>query len=154
MSKELYRDNVCAVIGPSAGDCVLICHRIGAVENEGWQFPQGGIDPKADLISEMKRELLEEIGNDRVAVIKIASGLYRYEYPEGASVNKRGYIGQQQRWVYARFIDAEPQIRFDATDHHPEFDSWRWASPAEAMKLIVDFKRKVYKEALYDLDLI
>ena len=149
-----YRDNVCAVIGPRAGDSVLICHRIGSPPHEGWQFPQGGIDPEADLIEEMKRELLEEIGTDRVAVERIAPGLYRYEYPGKLLHKKRGHVGQQQRWVYARLLDDPSVICFDATDHPPEFDAWRWAHPAEALELCVPFKKQVYLQALSDLGLI
>ena len=149
-----YRDNVCAVIGPVAGDSVLICHRIGFAADEGWQFPQGGIDPAADLVEEMKRELLEEIGTDLVAVVAISPTLYRYDYPPALLHRKRGHKGQQQRWIYARFVDEHPNIVFNATDHPPEFDAWRWASAQEALDLCVPFKCAVYRAALRDLGLL
>lgn len=148
-----YRDNVCAVIGPRVGGSVLVCHRIGFPDREGWQFPQGGIDPAEDLIGEMKRELLEEIGTDRISVVSIAPGLYRYDYPDSMLKRKRGHSGQQQRWVYARFLDDEPDIRFDATDHPAEFDDWRWVAVGEALDLCVPFKLATYREALADLGL-
>jgi len=150
---KLYRENVCAVI--RNGNSVLICHRNDSPIDLGWQFPQGGIDKGEDLISELKRELFEEIGTDRITVIATLPKYYQYDFPEEMRIAKWGgkYHGQRQRWVLCEFADDKPQIRFDCHDE-PEFDAFEWINPKEALARIVDFKKEVYRKALSDLKLI
>lgn len=152
MTEKRYRDNVCAVIRSTEGK-VLVCHRTGLPSDKGWQFPQGGIDRSVDLVDELKRELREEIGNDRVRVVAIAPRLYQYDYPESVLPKKKGYSGQRQKWVLCEFLDSPPMIRLD-DEAEPEFDSFRWVSPCEALALSVGFKKKVYQQALGDLGLL
>lgn len=152
MNKPIYRDNVCAVIRSSKG-VVLICHRSGFPYDKGWQFPQGGIKPTIDLMEELKRELREEIGNDRIKVVSVAPDIYQYDYPESILPKKKGYAGQRQRWVLCEFLDKDPVIRLDI-EEKPEFDGSRWVRPQEALALCVGFKKEVYERALSDLELL
>lgn len=147
-----YRDNVCAVIRAPDGT-VLLGHRTGFPSDKGWQFPQGGINPDVDLIEEMKRELREEIGNDRIRVVSVAPEIYTYDYPESILPKKKGYTGQRQRWVLCEFQDKDTVIRLDGEDE-PEFDGFRWVTPNEALALCVGFKKEVYGKALKDLELL
>lgn len=146
-----YRDNVCAVLRGVGGSEVLICHRSGFSPEEGWQFPQGGIDRKKDIIDELKRELREEIGVDDISVIRIAPGHYKYDFPPSARKSRPGYSGQTQQWVLAE-LDRECEINLGGKT--AEFDDFRWVSPKEAMDRVVGFKREVYKQALRALGLI
>jgi putative (di)nucleoside polyphosphate hydrolase len=152
VKEKIYRFNVCAVIRRDSDDSVLFCHRKNASSASGWQFPQGGIDPQKDLIEELKRELREEIGTDCISVCTITSKYYYYDFPDSIAHVKNGiaYHGQQQRWVYA-ILESEENISIDDSD---EFDSYRWIKPHEAIALIVDFKKKVYRQALSDLGLL
>jgi len=152
MSEKRYRDNVCAVIRARDGT-VFIGHRTGFPADKGWQFPQGGIDVSLDLVLELKRELCEEIGNDRVRVVAVATNIYQYDYPESILPKKKGFAGQRQRWVLCEFLDENPIIRLD-TEGEPEFDARRWVRPEEALKLSVAFKKEVYEQALTDLGLL
>jgi putative (di)nucleoside polyphosphate hydrolase len=147
-----YRDNVCAVIRAPDGT-VLVGHRTGFPPEKGWQFPQGGVDPAIDLIDELKRELREEIGNDRIRVILISPAAYVYNYPESVLPKKKGYTGQRQRWVLCEFLDKDPVIRLDR-EVEPEFDGIRWVVPKEALALSVGFKKEVYEQALKDLGVL
>ncbi len=147
-----YRDNVCAVI--RNGNSVLICHRINSPKESGWQFPQGGIDKDRDLVNELKRELLEEIGTDEVRIIEILPKLYKYDFPEDLRVGKlEKYRGQQQKWALCEFIKKNQKLNLNLY-HKPEFDDWAWVDPKEALERVVDFKKNTYKEALVDLGLI
>jgi putative (di)nucleoside polyphosphate hydrolase len=148
----IYRDNVCAVIR-APDDLVLVCHRKGFPPDNGWQFPQGGISAAIDLIDELKRELREEIGNDRIRVILISPMTYVYDYPESIVPKKKGYTGQRQRWVLCEFLDKDPVIRLDR-EEEPEFDEVRWVRPQEALAGCVGFKKEVYEHALRDLWLL
>ena len=146
-----YRDNVCAVIRRKSDNSVLIFHRKGCPETKGWQFPQGGIDVNKDLIWELKRELLEEIGTDDVAIIAISRRVYTYKFPKGASIKHKGYSGQKQRWVLIELKRDESVISFKNED--AEFDAYQWVSPKRAIVGVVNFKKAVYKQGLKDLGL-
>lgn len=152
MNAPIYRDNVCAVIRAADGR-VLVGHRNGFPSDKGWQFPQGGIDPAIDLVDELKRELREEIGNDRVKVVAVSRESYIYRYPESILPQKKGFAGQRQRWVLCEFLDKDPVIRLDG-EEEPEFDGYRWVSPVEALALCVKFKKGVYELALKELKLL
>jgi putative (di)nucleoside polyphosphate hydrolase len=152
MKKALYRDNVCAVIR-SADGSVLVGHRSGFPSDKGWQFPQGGIDPGLDLIKELKRELFEEIGNDRIRVIAVSPKTYIYDYPESILPKKKGYAGQRQRWVLCEFLDKHPLIKLDR-EAEPEFDGYRWVRAEDALELCVWFKKEVYGKAMGDLGVL
>jgi len=146
-----YRKNVCAVIFKKNSKKVLICHRKGFNKKEGWQFPQGGIRKGKDLISEVKRELLEEIGTNNIKIIKISKKSYKYKFPPGIK-HKKNYIGQSQKWIIAEFLGKHKDINFKRQPS--EFDDYRWVKLETVIKNIVDFKRKVYIRALKDFGLI
>jgi putative (di)nucleoside polyphosphate hydrolase len=149
---KIYRDNVCAVIRAPDGK-LLLGHRSGFPSDKGWQFPQGGINPKADLIEELKRELREEIGNDRIKVIAVSPKTYMYDYPESILPQKKGFSGQRQRWVLCEFIDKDPLVKLDM-EAEPEFDGYRWVSPMVALDICVGFKKEVYGRAMRDLGVL
>lgn len=155
MSEHRYRNNVCAVI--RNGNSVLVCHRIDSPPEEGWQFPQGGLESEdpAELEIELKRELREEIGNDRIRVVRILPGWYQYDLPEDQRISKWGgkFLGQRQKWVLCEFTDSDPALDYN-TYCEPEFDSSKWVSPEEALENIALFKKDVYDKALRDLGLI
>ncbi|WP_291298048.1 RNA pyrophosphohydrolase [Elioraea sp.] len=148
MSLLPYRRNVGAVLFNAAG-LVLVCRRADLPNAEGapggWQLPQGGIDDDEDPGTAVLRELAEEIGTDRAAVIAEHPEWLTYDLPAhlvGRALGGR-YRGQMQKWFALRFHGTDADIRLDA-DPHPEFDAWRWARLAELPALAVDFKRAIY----------
>jgi putative (di)nucleoside polyphosphate hydrolase len=144
-----YRRNVCVAVRNPESGLLLLCHRKGFPQEEGWQFPQGGIKDSGDLISEMKRELLEEIGTDDVAVVRVSPREYAYTFPKQARKSRPQYDGQVQQWVLADFKGDDSDIRFT---HSPaEFDAFIWAPAEDVVERIVDFKKQVYREAMADL---
>ena len=68
----------------------------------------------------------------------------RYDLPpELVGTIWRGrYGGQIQKWYLVRFNGRDDQV--DIATEHPEFDEWRWMTPAEIAAKIVPFKREVY----------
>jgi len=80
-----------------------------------------------------------------VELIK-AAGPYRYDYPSHV---KRKEVGQEQIWVLAIKNAAVLAIKLNS-----EFSAYTWLSPAQIAEKIVDFKQKVYENALSDLGLI
>ncbi len=147
-----YRHNLCAVIRRTGDGAVLLFHRRGYPLDEGWQFPQGGVNPKKDLVAELKRELREEIGTDAVRVVQISPGTYTYDFPHGISKGSKNYRGQRQRWVLLELCVDESVINFE---HEPaEFDSFEWCSTKQALERVVSFKKQVYAKALSDFGLL
>lgn len=143
-----YRPNVGAALFDRAGH-VLVCRRADLPNAEGapggWQLPQGGIDADEDPRAAVLRELAEEIGTDRAAIIGEHPDWLTYDLPAsllGVALGGR-YRGQRQRWFALRFLGRDADIRLDR-DPHPEFDAWRWAALADLPTLGPPFKRAIY----------
>jgi putative (di)nucleoside polyphosphate hydrolase len=147
-----YRRSVCIAVRKAGSGLLLLCHRKGFPPATGWQFPQGGIHKGADLIPEMRRELLEEIGTSDVTVIRVSAKQYFYDFPKGMRHKHKNYDGQIQQWVLAEFSGNDAAINFNREP--AEFDAFTWAPAATALDRIVDFKKDVYSRALKDLGLL
>jgi putative (di)nucleoside polyphosphate hydrolase len=144
-----YRQNVCIAIRKEGSDLFLVCHRKGFSPDTGWQFPQGGLHEGEDLISEMRRELREEIGTDNVKVVAVAPKKYAYAFPPGVIRRSGNYEGQTQQWVLAEFSGRDSEISFNRKP--AEFDAFDWVTAATVLDKIVDFKKDVYFEAMQDM---
>jgi putative (di)nucleoside polyphosphate hydrolase len=144
-----YRDCVGAVLfGPDGR--VLVARRADLPNAEGaaggWQLPQGGMDAGEDPRHAVLRELAEEIGTDKAAILAEHPDWLTYDLPAeliGKALGGR-YRGQRQRWFALRFLGVDADIRLDL-DPHPEFDAWRWVALAELPALAVPFKRAIYE---------
>lgn len=120
----------------------------------GWQFPQGGIDGKEQPKDAMFRELFEETGlkPEHVEVLGQTQGWLEYELP--STVLRRlgwfGIKGQRQKWFVLRVLNGDADVNLNAT-RLPEFDRWKWVSYWYPISDVVDFKQKVYRQALTQL---
>jgi putative (di)nucleoside polyphosphate hydrolase len=147
-----YRQNVCVAVRKTGSDLFLLCHRKGSAKESGWQFPQGGIHRGQDLISEMRRELFEEIGTNDVTIVKVAHNRYTYDFPKGMRPKGKKYVGQTQQWVLVDFSGSDDEINFDGQP--AEFDAFEWVDAKTVINRIVDFKKAVYTRAITDLGLL
>lgn len=116
---------------------------------ESWQMPQGGIDPAEAPAVAALRELAEETGTDKAQIIGESSNWHHYDLPPslvGKGLQGK-YRGQKQKWFAMRFtgVDADFNIDDPPGGHQPEFDAWRWVDAADLLRLIVPFKRDVYR---------
>jgi putative (di)nucleoside polyphosphate hydrolase len=126
---------------------VFVGRRIDQVE-ESWQMPQGGIDRGETPRQAARRELKEEIGTDKAEFLAESRHWLRYDVPGAAARRLWGgrYRGQMQRWFAMRFLGEDSDV--DIATVHPEFDAWKWVAPVELPKLIVPFKRELYRGVL------
>ena len=126
---------------------VFVGRRID-MQGDNWQMPQGGIDRGETPRHAALRELKEEVGTDKAEILAESHRWYSYDVPaEIAGRLWRGrYRGQTQKWFAMRFTGEDRDI--DLMTHHPEFDAWKWVTPAELPLLIVPFKRQLYRDLL------
>ena len=113
-----------------------------------WQMPQGGVDLDEKYISAMRRELHEETNIQKIKVLKEIEGFFEYELPKNliGKIWKGKYRGQRQKWFIVEFLGDDKEINLNT--EKPEFIDWKWISPDDLPKVIVDFKRHIYLELL------
>ena len=116
-----------------------------------WQMPQGGVDKNEKFLDAMKRELFEETSIKNIEVIKEINNWFEYELPKNllGIIWKGKFRGQKQKWFVVRFIGNENEINLKTK--HPEFIEWKWIEVDDLTKLIVDFKKGVYKKLVVEL---
>lgn len=138
---------------PCAG--VMLANREGRIfvgqrldsSADAWQMPQGGIDPGEGAEEAAIRELGEETGihGGLVEIIARSKIEHFYDLPDHLLGKMWGgkYRGQRQHWFLMRFMGADSDVNIATKDQ--EFRSWRWAELEELERLIVPFKRQLYR---------
>jgi putative (di)nucleoside polyphosphate hydrolase len=150
VDKDGFRLNVGIILLNNAGE-VFLGRRKGF---ESWQFPQGGIDKDETESQAMYRELGEEIGlkETDVQLLGCTKQWYHYRLPK-QFINFSGtplVIGQKQKWFLLKLISSDDKINLDRATS-PEFDRWRWVDYWTPPREVIYFKRKVYNQALTEL---
>ena len=119
--------------------------------NDGWQFPQGGMNSDETPEEAMYRELREETGllPNGVELLGSTPGWLRYQLPKRyqRSKSKPLCIGQKQVWFLLRLIDDNFEFDFNLTGQ-PEFRDFRWVNFWYPADNVIRFKRRVYRQAL------
>lgn len=124
------------------------------IREHSWQFPQGGIKSGETPEQAMYRELFEEIGLHprHVEILARTQGWLRYDVPKHWIKRewRNTYRGQKQIWFLLRLIGRDTDVCLRASNH-PEFDAWRWSEYWVPLEGVIEFKRKVYQQALTEL---
>ncbi|RUM69187.1 MAG: RNA pyrophosphohydrolase [Sulfurovum sp.] len=147
LMEKTYRPNVAAVILSSRypDKCeFFIAHR-SDIKN-AWQFPQGGIDDGETPKEALKRELLEEIGCDKIELLGEFPEWIRYDFPKIARGKKYPFDGQTQKYFLVR-LKEDAIINLEAY-HIPEFKEYKFVEYEELLKKVTYFKRRVYKKVI------
>ena len=116
-----------------------------------WQMPQGGVDKGENFISAMRRELKEETSIKNIKILKQIDQWFEYELPKNllGIIWKGKFRGQKQKWFVVKFIGNESEINLKTK--HPEFIDWKWIEVDDLTKVIVDFKKDVYKKLVVEI---
>jgi putative (di)nucleoside polyphosphate hydrolase len=144
-----YRQCVVGVFRNRKGQILLLERSDTA---GAWQLPQGGVEAGETLDDALRREMLEEVGTDGFEVIVRGSETVRYEWPENARGKyKNKYCGQEQHWYLLHFgRDPGPNL-MEATE--TEFSDYKWATVAEAIEGIIEWKREAYVKGFLSIGL-
>lgn len=150
IDEDGYRPNVASVI-INKDNKILWAKR---VNEDNWQFPQGGIQKGETPEQAMYREVYEEVGlsKNSFEILGRSSDWLRYDVPEKfvKTYWQGRYKGQKQIWFLLKFIGADDLINLNLHDS-PEFDDWKWENFWFPLKEVVDFKKDVYSTALNEL---
>ncbi len=141
-----YRRGVGIVLVNTRGR-VFVAQRIDT-KQAAWQMPQGGVDTGETPRAAALRELLEEIGTDNARIIGVTRNWLRYDLPADLQTKMWGgkYRGQEQKWFLMRFTGADSDI--DIATKHPEFSTWKWLPFTHLPRVIVGFKRDIYRQVV------
>ena len=114
-------------------------------------MPQGGVDKGENFISAMRRELKEETSIKNIKILKQIDQWFEYELPKNllGIIWKGKFRGQKQKWFVVKFIGNESEINLKTK--HPEFIDWKWIEVDDLTKVIVDFKKDVYKKLVVEI---
>ncbi len=115
---------------------------------ESWQMPQGGIDEGEEPWDTALRELKEEIGTNKVVLLRGHPDWLLYDLPPHlVGVAWKGqYRGQKLKWFAVRFVGTDADINLKT--EHQEFSDWKWVDIDELLELIVPFKRETYAKVM------
>jgi putative (di)nucleoside polyphosphate hydrolase len=146
VSSKPYRKGVGIVLMDARGH-VFVGRRSDS-KSAAWQMPQGGIDDGETPRAAALRELKEETGTDQARIVAVGRSWLRYDLPADlqAKVWKGKYRGQEQKWFLMRFTGVDGDIDLNA--HTPEFSRWKWLPFKDLPKVIVGFKRDIYKQVV------
>ncbi len=145
---ELFRLGVGIILANRAGQ-VFVGQRIDT-EMPAWQMPQGGIELGESALEAATRELHEEVGTNKFKIIKESADWYTYHLPPALACKmwQGQYAGQRQKWVLCEFLGVDADINLHT--EIPEFSAWKWVAPQQLPKVIVPFKRELYKQLVKD----
>ncbi len=119
------------------------------VKNESWQMPQGGINKGESYEKAAFRELYEETGIKKAKIVIKSKKWFKYSIP--SSINKKlwgkKYTGQKQKWFVMKFQGNEKKD-INLNVHKAEFNQWKWVNIDNLEKLIIPFKKEMYKQLI------
>ena len=151
IDSEGYRPNVGIIIVNKEGK--LFWGK--RIQQDAWQFPQGGIRENETPQQAVFRELKEEVGLDPsdVRILGRTEDWISYDLPKHLI---RHYshpicIGQKQIWFMLGLESDDSQINLNL-HNTPEFEGWDWVEYWRPVQEVVNFKQGVYHQALTELE--
>ncbi len=135
---KIYRQAVMAVIVNRLSQ-VLIGY---SPRDKSYKFPQGGLEAEEDLITGIRRELLEELNYSLVEeqILRVYEEKVRYPFPPDCHPI---FMGQELSIVKIRHLEEA-----ETTPQDDEFDELLWISPADIVRYNSEYRAEAYYRAL------
>lgn len=150
IDEDGYRPNVGIIIASKNGQ--LFWGK--RIQQDAWQFPQGGIRENETPQQAVFRELKEEVGLEPsdVRVLGRTEGWLCYDLPKHLirHYSQPLCIGQKQVWFMLGLECDVDRINLSLHDT-PEFEDWVWVDYWHPVQEVVNFKQAVYHQALTEL---
>ena len=125
------------------------------IQQDAWQFPQGGIRENETPQQALFRELKEEVGLDPsdVRVLGRTEGWISYDLPKHLirHHSRPLCIGQKQIWFMLGLEGEFDCINLNMHER-PEFEDWAWVDYWRPVQEVISFKQSVYQQALTELE--
>ena len=126
------------------------------IQQDAWQFPQGGIRENETPQQAAFRELKEEVGLDPsdVRILGRTEDWIHYDLPKHLirQYSQPLCIGQKQIWFMFGFEGALDCINLNSHER-PEFEDWAWVDYWRPVQEVISFKQSVYQQALTELEI-
>ena len=124
---------------------VLVCARKDIQQDE-WQFPQGGIEDGESPQNAALRELKEETSISSVRHIQTLEKGVCYTFPEDIrqKLLAKGIKSSGQNIFWSLLFFYGDDIEINLETETPEFKKWKWIDFEEAVETIIPFKKEVY----------
>ena len=123
------------------------------IKSEAWQMPQGGVTKDEKFEDAAYRELYEETGIKNAKIIFKSNKWFKYNIPR--TLKKKlwsgKYLGQKQKWFVMKFVGNDKKD-ININVGKAEFCDWKWVNLNELEKLIVPFKKSMYKKIIKEFE--
>lgn len=127
--EQLYRNNV-SLITFRGTEFLLV--NLLEWPSDCWKFPQGGVNPKESLKQAAKREFQEELGTDKMIIIRKSKIKRKYKWKEPKLIRGKEYLGQRQTFFLVEFLGADDDIMLNSD----EIRSFCWCNIANLENMI------------------
>ena len=143
------RPGVVGVIQNERGE-ICLCER---ADRPGiWQFPQGGLEPGEAPEHALLRELAEELGTDRVRILRRSQDTTFYTWPPHRRAGRVNHFdGQEHTWFLCEFLPGAGP-RLECSDG--SFRAFEWCRADRVVERNVDWKRPSMSTGLRQLGLV
>jgi len=110
--------------------------------DKSFKFPQGGLEEQEDLITGIKRELLEELNYQLIddQILGIYDEKVRYPFPPDCHPV---FMGQELAIVKIKHLDEAETVPQD-----DEFDQLEWVHPKDIGNYNYEYRSMAYQRAL------
>ena len=131
-----FRPAVGALVLDRSGKLLLGRRNDSSVPH--WQLPQGGLKGDETPEDAVIREMREELGTSRLAILGVLPRRTRYVW-RGEILNDAGYVGQSHIWFVLR-LDGH----IEEEGASVEFSAFDWVEPEKMLEHTHPVRRATY----------
>lgn len=141
---ESYRASVAGIIVNKNKDFLFVQLKDARVDE--WDFTKGGMVKGETEVETLKREILEELGNEFISeIVKRSDWAIVYDWPKELQIRK-GFKGQARVNYWVLYKEGEPKIKED------EIRSYMWVNEKDVRKILIQSGFPKFHCDMFELD--